>query len=90
MIPQREYRSKIENKLEFQGSNCYAQYIGNKYVIYSYGLHFPMYAFINNQWYRNTDKYSSSTSRHQSRCRLYNIDYIELNTIELKNKINER
>lgn len=44
------------------------------YVVYSYGYHFPMYIaeWLEGQaptWYKNTDKYSQSTTRQQSHTR---------------------
>lgn len=36
------------------------------YVVYSYGSHHPLYVYERStgKWYRNTEKYSSTTSRH--------------------------
>lgn len=44
------------------------------YAVYSYGYHFPMYVaeWLEGQeptWYENTDRYSQSTSKHQSQLR---------------------
>jgi hypothetical protein len=41
---------------------------GNLYAVYSYGAHFPMYVYDNqtSQWYGNSDKYSRTTTRHQT------------------------
>lgn len=38
------------------------------YTVYSYGQHFPMYVYDFNTgcWYGNRDKYSRTTSKHQS------------------------
>lgn len=38
-----------------------------RYVVYSYGLHFPMYIYDNatQRWYGNESKYSVTTTRHQ-------------------------
>jgi hypothetical protein len=41
------------------------------YTVYSYGMHFPMYiaetgADNVTRWYANVDKYSHTTTRHQS------------------------
>lgn len=40
----------------------------DRYVVYSYGDHFPIYIWddTHRQWYGNRDKYSRTTSRHQS------------------------
>lgn len=39
----------------------------NTYVIYSYGSHFPIYAWVRqtNRWYANEDKFSRTTTNHQ-------------------------
>lgn len=39
------------------------------YVVYSYGFHFPMYVWMEGQWYGNESSYSRTTSKHQSQCR---------------------
>jgi hypothetical protein len=41
------------------------------YVIYSYGEHFPMYVYDDEsgRWLGNKDKYSRTTSTHQSKYR---------------------
>ena len=41
-----------------------------RYVVYSYGDHFPMYIYDErlSQWFGNRDRYSVTTSRHQSQC----------------------
>lgn len=38
------------------------------YTVYSYGSHFPMYCYDVHSmaWYGNKDKYSNTTSHHQS------------------------
>ena len=38
-----------------------------RYVVYSYGSHFPMYIWdeVTQRWYGNRDKYSITTTRHQ-------------------------
>lgn len=43
----------------------------NLYVVYSYGYHFPMYIHCRqaNLWYGNSDRFSVSTSKHQSQAR---------------------
>lgn len=57
-------------KMPFKGSNLEGQWDVNRknewyYVITSYGW-YPIYLFINNQWYRTLDTYSSSTRKHIS------------------------
>lgn len=65
---------------EFTGNNVYARWHSSdadhlperhrRYVVYSYGTHFPMYIYDadTGSWFGNSDKYSSTTSRHQSAC----------------------
>ncbi len=36
-----------------------------RYVVYSYGKHFPMAMYDGEQWRVNYDKYSRTTSKHQ-------------------------
>ncbi len=38
------------------------------YVVYSYGEHFPMYVYDDetHSWFGNEDKYSTTTSKHQT------------------------
>ncbi len=79
----------INSGVEFKGSNTYGVNKGKVYAVYSYGEHFPIYAYIESKWYGNSDKYSASTSRHQSQLRpTGNIEYI--NTQTLKQLINEK
>jgi hypothetical protein len=40
----------------------------DRYVVNSYGSHFPMYIWENGVWFGNADKYSVTTSKHQSQC----------------------
>jgi hypothetical protein len=69
---------------EFKGSNLYAERWrlddeGNEYVytVYSYGEHFPLYVFDSRVecWYANADKYSRTTSRHQSQAHPPHVSY---------------
>jgi hypothetical protein len=90
----REYVEKLE---VFQGSNTFAKWleVGNGrqdadklYVVYSYGSHFPMYIYDKEQgkWLGNKDKYSRSTTRHQSQLRPSSVG-LWLNTDEMKDVV---
>ena len=59
------------------------------YVVYSYGKHFPMwvYDYGADQWYGNQDKYSRTTTKHQSITKPQNI-HQWLDTATLKRVIN--
>ena len=82
----REYVQKAE---PFQGSNLFGEYddsdegSNTPYVVYSYGYHFPMFIYLNNIWYENSDKYSVSTSKHQSQSHPM-METIKLNTEDMK------
>jgi len=56
------------------------------YVVYSYGYHFPMYVydFETGLWLGNSDKYSRTTSSHQTKARPSQGIYQWFSTEELK------
>ena len=84
----REYVNEYKN---FQGSNTMGMWVGDEkiYVVYSYGHHFPMYVFdrVENKWIGNKDKYSQSTTRHQSLLRPSRGVEVWLDTDELKSLV---
>lgn len=60
----REY---VQKRKPFQGSNCWGEKAGpDRYVVYSYGTHFPMFVYDSGKWYGNKDRYSRSTGRQYS------------------------
>ena len=67
----------VTDRREFKGSHLFgewdsvAEWISNEnmYAVYSYGYHFPIYIWVGGVWYENTDKYSMSTSKHQTQAR---------------------
>lgn len=62
-------RAMVQNLEPFTGSNTYAvKFIATdmsepRYVVYSYGRHWPLFIYENGKWYENADKYSVSTSK---------------------------
>jgi hypothetical protein len=59
----------VAGRLPFHGSNLFANTLMNGlYVVYSWGHHFPIYVYDQtiSKWYGNTDKFSQSTTRHQT------------------------
>lgn len=82
-ITNKDARKFVQQRLPFQGSNMFAEYFcpypedssegQHGYVVYSYGKHFPMYICLHiggrDIWFANEDKYSRSTTRHQSQAR---------------------
>jgi hypothetical protein len=59
-------RSYVQDRLPFKANNLFAVNKGNKYIVYSYGVHFPLFLFSNGIWYENQDKYSVTTSKHKT------------------------
>ena len=70
----------VTKREEFKGSNLFGEWdrlseygdiseTYTPYIVYSYGRHFPIYLYLNGVWYENTDKYSVSTSKHQTQAR---------------------
>jgi hypothetical protein len=96
-IANKDARESVNNRHAFQGSNIFAEVIRNRtygcnedlYVVYSYGEHFPMYVYdyTTREWYANSDKYSPTTSKHQSQCRPSFEIAREFNTEDLINLI---
>jgi len=74
---------KVEYMEEFKGSNTFSEWRDGVYKVYSYGYHFPMYAYKDGKWYRNIDKYSVSTSRHQSQLCPTVVEFVDLDTDEM-------
>ena len=74
-IANRDVRSYVNARDEFKTNNGTIFATTNRrtglYVVFSYGHHFPMYAYDPDaqQWFGNLDKYSSTTSRHQNHAR---------------------
>ena len=89
------YSSSLD---DFKGSNIFGENTENLYIVYSYGYHFPMFIYDKKEhlWFKNSDKYSSSTSKHQTQVTPYqHIDYshdkvVSLNTKELKSIIEKQ
>ena len=77
----------VRSRIPFQGNNLFGESIRNGYAVYSYGYHFPLfvYSLIDRSWNGNSDKYSSSTSKHGSQCSIY--DYTSKTTGELQELI---
>lgn len=69
-------RQAVISRTVFSANNIFSEYItanadGSpvdpcRYVVYSYGKHFPIYIYEQGTWYANCDKYSPTTSKHQT------------------------
>ena len=85
-VSNQRCRGFVQDRKEFIGNNLFAVYQNNKYVVYSYGTHFPLFVYHNGKWYENCDRYSVTTSKQKTQshplCRTF-----QLNTQELKDLI---
>lgn len=67
-VANADARRCVQNHEEFIGSNTYAEWRGHmlphRYVVYSYGEHWPLFVYEDGKWYENADKYSRTTSKH--------------------------
>ena len=97
-VSNNKARDYVNGFKEFQGSNMFAKWldVGNGrtetnllYVVYSYGSHFPMYVWDSTEkkWIGNKDKYSRSTTRHQSQGRPSGEIHVWYNTDDMKEVI---
>jgi hypothetical protein len=75
----------VNQKISFRGNNTFGEYDNNgTYKVYSYGYHFPIYAYKGGTWYKNKGTYSVTTSKHKNQLRPKGINSIELTTQELQ------
>ena len=85
-ISNKDARGAVEARQHFTGSNTFGEWTQNSksrdkvYVVYSYGVHFPMYAYEGGHWYENVDKYSVSTSKQQTQLRPHGVELTPMDT----------
>ena len=93
-ITNREARDYVKARKPFEANNIHATFMPGRtrrgsslttYVVYSYGHHFPMYAFSYevNRWFANKDRYSLTTSKHKGQCHPH-VSCVEVDTATLK------
>lgn len=86
-ITNRDSRRFAEQCLPFKANNIFGEYNREGvYVVYSYGYHYPMFAYLNGTWYENSDKYSVTTSKHHGQARPAG-DTVKVNTEDLQRLI---
>lgn len=59
-------RDFVQNLKPFKGSNTFAFWTDDRYIVYSYGEHWPLFIYEYGKWYENADKFSRSTSKQHS------------------------
>lgn len=79
-------RELVHARIPFKASNTDGEYIGNTYVVSSYGW-YPIFVYKDGQWFENKDKYSVSTSKQTSQLRPYRENIIKVSTKELRDLI---
>lgn len=65
----RNCRQYVQSRKPFKNSNntLYGCWIKpDIYAVFSYGNHWPLFAWEGGTWYANCDKYSMTTSKHYS------------------------
>ena len=80
----KDARQYVQKRKEFTGSNTFGRWVDDdNYVVYSWGTHFPMFAYKKNfGWCTQTSKYvykdddgndviSRSTSKHYTQNSFY-------------------
>ena len=72
-LANNELRGPIKRREMFQtnSGSVFPLRTGSLYVVYSYGEHFPMWVYDGhlNLWFGNSDRYSVTTSKHQTQTR---------------------
>lgn len=59
-------RKCVQAQERFRGNNIFGEWRGDRYVVTSYGDHWPLFIWESGTWYENVDKYSVTTSKHRS------------------------
>ena len=64
-------REQVRQKNEFRNNNdtIFGRWRADVYVVCSYGWHFPMFIWANNQWFENSSKYSHTTTKQMGQVR---------------------
>lgn len=86
-IANREAHHYSSLTVEFQGHNLIGTWINpDWYVVYSYGNHWPVWAFdrVKDIWYENVSKYSVTTSKHKTQSNPGVMRYTQVDVNELK------
>jgi len=74
----------VTERKPFRGSNLFARHIGQAYVVFSYGMHWPLYAYRDGVWYENMERYSVTTSKHRRQARPAGVETVLKNVTSMK------
>ena len=77
-------RAQVQARIPFKGNNTFGEMVGGVYAVFSYGHHWPLFAFVDGNWFENQEKCSLTTSKHRSQ--LHPLEETEKVSLhELKN-----
>lgn len=62
-VTMKQAAALVASRKPFKANSAFAEN-SRHYVVYSYGYHWPLLAYINGRWYENSDKASVTTSKH--------------------------
>lgn len=67
----RQVGAYVRDRAEFNTNNetLYAKYYNDRYCVFSYGRHWPMYVWEAGVWYEVNERYSRTTTRHMKHAR---------------------
>lgn len=71
-VSNKHCRPFVQERIPFRGSNLYAEWIptvtegDERYVVYSYGIHWPLFIYTNGCWFENEQRHSLSTAIHRT------------------------
>jgi hypothetical protein len=82
--PLRDMRRAVMSRAAFTGNSVFSEHRGDRYIVYSYGHHFPMYICEHDTWYENVDRYSVTTSKHKSCTRPYGVELMPMTTAAMR------
>ena len=59
-------RAYVQQRKPFQGNNTFGTYVEDRYVVYSYGTHWPMFVYDDGRWFANSGRWGATTSKHRT------------------------
>jgi hypothetical protein len=65
-VANRYARAYVQQRKPFRGNNTFGTYIDGRYVVYSFGAHWPMFVYDDGRWFANSSLYGQTTSKHRS------------------------
>jgi hypothetical protein len=65
-VANKDARAYVQQRKPFQGSNSSGAYIDDRYVVCSYGEHWPLFVYDDGRWFANSDRWGATTSKHRS------------------------